>query len=213
MHFCSNKALITFRRINLNYRRTVCVLVCLLMSLLIWHAIHNETPLSPVRFAPNQLRSGDILFIAGKTLRSEIVKMLELGKVDYSHVCIVVFEDNTPYVIHADPQQHQIAHEAWSTIVSPERIVSGAVFRINDDSKNTAFNAAMNAKSFFSKHLLFDDQFDLHTPDKLYCTELVWRAYLNAGLDLCPGVQNSSHTYLLPSKLLESKDLHQVCYF
>ena len=204
---------IDFRRRNQFVWPTGLLLVSLAAGLWAWRLSHRATCPSWTPIAQERLKSGDIVFIAGKTLRSTVVRFLELGKCDYTHVGMVVVEDGAPCVIHADPKQHRIVRELWSEIVNPDRIVSGAVYRINDYTGNAAATATATACSYLSKRLPFDDTFDLHAQDKLYCTALIWRAYLSAGVDLCPGALNSTDHYLLPSKLIESKAIHPVCVF
>lgn len=85
-------------------------------------------------------------------------------------------------------------------------------------ARHAADNAAAIAKTYAVKSVPFDPGFDLSTADKVYCTELIWRAYLDAGVDLADqGLESfafpfSGH-YLTPDSLANSKHLRPVYQF
>jgi hypothetical protein len=58
----------------------------------------------------------------------------------------------------------------------------------------------------------FDHDFDSATPDRLYCTELVWRAYYSAGVELLPPGE-AMHKRILPADLLDGGGLQEVARF
>jgi MoaA/NifB/PqqE/SkfB family radical SAM enzyme len=49
------------------------------------------------------------------------------------------------------------------------------------------FDRAMFALRYARERRLFDGDFRLETPGRLYCSELVWRAFREAGIDLVEG--------------------------
>jgi len=154
--------------------------------------------------------------MCGKSLRSIVVRLLEGTDSDYSHVGIVVIESGRAFVIHAspghDPRTDRVVKEPWSVMVSPARITSARIFRSADDStaQRVGFVAAAAAQQFERDALPFDHEFSLATPQTLYCTELVWRAYRAAGIDLRGRSFGSDRRYLLPSDLIKSGLLREV---
>ncbi|MCB1088807.1 MAG: hypothetical protein KDM63_17355, partial [Verrucomicrobiae bacterium] len=89
-------------------------------------------------------------------------------------------------VVHVHPTEGGgVAH------VTPlKRFVSDsgtwAVFRPDLPEPERA-SAARSAEQFARERRPFDRGLDLETRDSLYCTELIWRAYLDAtGVDLVP---------------------------
>ena len=136
--------------------------------------------------------------------------------VDYSHVGIVVIEDGRPYVIHVDPSNNpitdRVVKEPLQILITPKRIRGASVFRLVDAPQlnKAILEASLTAKRFLREQLPFDHEFDLATPQKLYCTELIWRAYLTAGIDLCPGSFGQGRKYLLPADLIRSGLLQEV---
>lgn len=81
-----------------------------------------------------------------------------------------------------------------------------------------AKSAAKVAKNYAKKATPFDSGFDLATADRVYCTELIWRAYLDAGVDLSDqGLESFdfpfSGQYLTPDSLSQSANLEPVYQF
>ena len=79
-------------------------------------------------------------------------------------------------------------------------------------------SAAKVAKTYAKKATPFDSGFDLATADRVYCTELIWRAYLDAGVDLSDqGLESFdfpfSGQYLTPDSLSKSVNLEPVYQF
>lgn len=164
----------------------------------------------------DKIRSGDVVFIRGKSIRSAVVSFFEGGYRAYSHVGIVVLENGCPFIIHADPTHNaatdKVRKEAWDALLSPRRIASATIFRIVGSSPADCLGSQVSsvAQQFWKDKLSFDHEFDLTTPQQLYCTELVWRAYMAAGIDLRGDLFGSDRKYLLPSDLIKSGLLREV---
>lgn len=182
-------------------------LVCIVW----WHSSPDK-----VRFPePANLQSGDIVLIRGISFRSGIVRLLEGVGSGYSHVGLVVVENGHPFVIHADPSGRaaydRVIKEPWHALITPARIGGATVFRLAAGyPANAPEVAALAALQFAVEARPFDHDFDLLTPRKLYCTELVWRAYKDAGIDLSGPSFGNDRQYLFPSDLIESGFLCDV---
>lgn len=149
-------------------------------------------------------------------MRSTVVRLFEGTDGDYSHVGIIVIERGQAFIIHANPSDDsrtdRVIKEPWHAVISPRRITDAAIFRLADvtTARTVGFVAAGVAHQFEREALPFDHDFDLFTPRKLYCTELVWRAYMAAGIDLRGHSFGSDRRYLLPSDLIKSGLLREV---
>ncbi|MDT4967409.1 MAG: hypothetical protein QOJ64_2146 [Acidobacteriota bacterium] len=158
-------------------------------------------------------KSGDIMFLEGNSFRSFVVSILQFGRTDYSHVGLVVVQDGTPFVIHADPKCGRVVKERWDAVLSPDRASGAAVFRVIGASPSSVADACRLAEQYCSNAVPFDDEFDLTTDKKLYCTELVWRVYLSVGFDLRIKPDSVGHKYLLPSELIRTKVIRDIASF
>lgn len=164
----------------------------------------------PRHYLPDTWKTGDVIFVEGTSFRSSVVRLLELGRTDYSHVGLILLQDGTPFVIHADPKRGRVIKERWDEFLSPDRANEAAVFRVIGRSDSIAFRASQIAKQYLSNAVLFDDEFDLNTDKKLYCTELVWRAYLSVGIDLRNKPYQTDRKYLFPSELIDAKVIREI---
>jgi uncharacterized protein YycO len=153
---------------------------------------------------------GDVVFVKGRTLRSVVMHLLQNDLNSYTHVGIVVFVNAVCTVIHADPHGSVIVQERCDSFISRTKVSRALIYRlVTGDGQRFASRAADAAQAYQNAVIRFDDRFDLTTDDAFYCTELVWRAYLAAGIDLTDPTF-ASRKYLFPSDLVRSRRLRIV---
>jgi uncharacterized protein YycO len=166
------------------------------------------------------LQNGDLIFRKGRSIESQIV-LLSDGNSDYSHVGIIYLKDGKPLVIHSVPaengeEQEFVKLESVEDFLKKDKAVQFAVFRLEDSLMNSTKAASEFAYNCYLNKFRFDNQYDLNSDTKLYCTELIWKAYQQIGIDL---VQNRLHDInfivinkrmIMPSSILESKYLKLV---
>ena len=164
------------------------------------------------------LADGDIVFRRGTGLMSHTVVAADGGR--YSHVGIVVDSAGVKMIVHAVPDEPDFPGDIDSVkMESPRKFFStinanvGEVMRYTD--KNVASVAAREAMRLYRCGLLFD-----HDSTKLYCSELVERAYLRAGVSLAekrrhdfsvPGF-HFDHV-IMPSDIYNSSQLRTIARF
>lgn len=137
------------------------------------------------------LREGDIAFRRGIGIASEAV-LLSNKRGSYSHVGIIARDSGVWRVIHEVPFEGQrteddkICSQSLDVFFSEEEVYCGAIYRTPFDSISI-----VKVLNYINQHLdaetPFDHDYSLDDDKKLYCTELVWRAYLKAGHDLSQG--------------------------
>ena len=166
------------------------------------------------------LQNGDLIFRRGRSIESRIVLLTD-GNSDYSHVGIIYIKDKKPFVIHSVPgeiseEYELIKMESVEEFLSKEKATRFAVFRLEDALMNITAAASEFAYDCYLKKYCFDNQYDLLSDKKLYCTELIWKAYKNAGVDI---VQNRLYDInfivinkkmIMPSSIIKSKHLKLV---
>lgn len=181
---------------------------------------NNSLNKGSYNFDTSVLQPGDIIFREGLSFVSRMILVADENS-PYSHTGLIYIEKDKVFVIHAVP-----AEESWETEVikiepikdflRKDRTAAVAVYRPLKQyekyisvSVNTALKYAMN-------NTKFDSGFDLKDDSRLYCTELVWKAYLQAGLDLIDSqfdflnVPLMKGYYILPGSLLKSRYLKNI---
>jgi hypothetical protein len=216
------------------YRKEKIMLKTLLSSVLLtaFFALSMVYHILPIKSIPHgkehkiilpddlELQKGDLIFRRGRSIESQIV-LLSDGNSDYSHVGIIYIKNKKPFVIHSVPAENGeeyelIKMESVGAFLSKDKATRFAVFRLEDTLMNITATASDFAYNCYLRKYCFDNQYDLLSDKKLYCTELIWKAYKNAGLDI---VQNRLHDInlifinkkmIMPSSLIESKFLKRV---
>ena len=144
------------------------------------------------------LADGDIVFRRGTGMMSHTVVAADGGR--YSHVGIVVDSAGVKMIVHAVPDEPDFPGDIDRVkMESPRKFFStinanvGEVMRYTD--KNVASVAAREAMRLYRCGLLFDHDYDDNDSTKLYCSELVERAYLGAGVSL---TEKRRHDFVVP---------------
>lgn len=180
----------------------------------------HRKPITPVRYDSSRFRDGDIIFRRGVSVESEAVMAFD-GNGDYSHVGIIKFVDGQPQVVHvtADepPRSPNVTRvEPLAQYLEPARASAAAVYRARAEDRRFIPGALRTADKYVQARIPFDRGMDLRSTDEMYCTELVWRAFHEAGLDLVDGKFETMTTpllrgqFILPSTLRQSPHLEMI---
>ena len=217
---------ITSKSIN---RKKLLLLLVLIVSILLFIIIYKLHSEAKQKQNVNNLncdlvvKNGDLVFRKGRSIASRVVLITDRAS-SYSHVGVIYMLNEIPYVIHTVPDESEngidyVKMEKLSVFFSSEKASRGSVFRLKEQYENSAKLAALTAKSYFDDKIIFDDAFDLKSENKLYCTELVWKAYQKVGIDLIQGKFDKLFLpfvkgfIILPSSLLNSFYLEEIYYF
>ncbi len=167
------------------------------------------------------LKNGDLIFRKGRSLESFAVYLAD-KEVDFSHVGIVVLHNNEPFVIHAVPDESDGAEdfiklESVETFLSTEKASAFAVYRpeFKTEIRNQASEIALQ---FYQSKCTFDNAYDMKTESKLYCTELIFKAFREAGVELL-GIHPSTVDFgfirkqiILPAAFLKNPSFTRISY-
>ena len=141
-------------------------------------------------------REGDIVFRRGTGLESHVVTTRSASV--YSHVGLLHYDslNHEWQVVHAVPAEDDpeyLKTEPVSVFFSVERAERGAWLRV-DCNDSVAQAAVRYALGKVEQHVLFDNDYRLDDTTQIYCTELVWRAYLTQGMDVSGGQRQTVPT-------------------
>lgn len=152
---------------------------CLLAAgagIVLWrHTVASSVPVLPAG-----LMAGDVVFMEGTSWRADLVRLFQSDHADYSHVGIVVPSAQGWMVAHADPDKGCCC-ESWENLRSALDVRRVVVRRCPNLSPQQREQAASAAARYAAERIPFDHAFDGTDAGKLYCTELIARAYAAAG--------------------------------
>ncbi len=173
----------------MNYPINKCLILCFLVfSLVSLSACNRARSFNSVAWQQLELKEGDIVFRRGSSLASRVVLASDAGG-NYSHIGILVRDGNEFKVVHAVPGESEKDHpdrvkmDCMTEFFAYQRAVSGSIMRMEMED-SICQRVAAKAKDYFRNKTLFDHHYDLTDSTALYCTELIWRAFNDAGIDI-----------------------------
>ncbi|MBU45585.1 MAG: hypothetical protein CMN76_20420 [Spirochaetaceae bacterium] len=144
--------------------------------------------LRDVKFDPESLQHGDLVFRNGNSFMSDRIVALSPEGVELSHVGILVRERDRLYVVHiiGDHFANYVRKESLKSFLDNSMPDHFCVTRYNGN-RDTRNAIAETALTYFKQKRGFDYDMTLESPDELFCTELAWRAILDTtGKDISP---------------------------
>ena len=133
------------------------------------------------------LKSGDLVFRKGRGIFSDLFQEIG-GHSKFSHVGIVYMDEGNIYVIHTEASEFTSVGfarmEKLGEFISKRNARNYQFFRVVGVGRERMEKVLQNALSYVRDGVPFDTGFDLQDDSRLYCTELVYKAYLAAGFSL-----------------------------
>ena len=134
-------------------------------------------------------REGDLVLRCGCGMESKAVT--QASKSAYSHIGLLHKDEQSGHwmVVHAVPGEAKQEEPEWlkceeiGEFFAFDRAIRGAWMRV-DCPDSIAAKAADYALEKVRQKVEFDNDYAISDTSQLYCTELVWRAYLQQGIDL-----------------------------
>ena len=128
---------------------------------------------------------GDLIFRAGHDMVSQIV-MAQNDGAQFSHVGLVLKRDGKTMVVHALPSENGapggVVVEPLHIFASVQHASSVALYRMPDLRRGDVERIKGYVLSQVGKP--FDDDFSMADDSRVYCAELVVRAYAVAGREI-----------------------------
>ena len=170
----------------------------------------NDYDVTPPEIPIYNLRSGDLVFRLGRTLESRAIA----AEGGYSHVGIIIRKDSTLQVAHIEPScngSELTKYESLEQFFHPDNASSGAVMRI-ENLESTQW-AVVENYLFSCKNISFDHDYKLSDTTQMYCTELVYRAFLEIGIEITNirhRVPLAQEEVILPTDIYKSDKLIEI---
>lgn len=162
-------------------RSPLLILTAFVSALLAYSSTSLSASDQPKAWHHYQLQAGDIVFQSGEVGQAVAIKAATRSR--WSHVGLVFFERDTPWVLEA-VQPVKTTPLAEFIARSPRSFYA---MRLKDDKLRLDKKALVKAEQYARKQL--GKPYDLHfrwSEKNMYCSELVWKVYKSAlGLELC----------------------------
>jgi hypothetical protein len=187
-----------------------------------WFVVFRYHSSPDVNVAEIDLRDGDLILRRGRSIESFAVVVADKDK-DYSHIGIVAMDDGKPYVIHvvpgeSDTRPELVIKESPESFLCRKKATGFAVYR-SVFPEDSCKKVALKALGYHQNRIAFDHEYDLQSDQKLYCTELVLRAYQELKLDTGfleytrIRIFLGEKSILMPGIFAKSPQFYQICQY
>ena len=144
---------------------------------------NNSMNISAVDSCVRLLQTADLLVRRGDDMTSYMLSQLNNKDKTYSHCGVVVVEDGYPFVYHSiggeDNPDGVIRRDSAHHWCSPANNHGFAGYRYNM-ADSTKVKLVSVIQSYYTEGRMFDMAFDLATDDRLYCSEMIYKAISKA---------------------------------
>lgn len=186
-----------------------CLRLLMLATLLCSCASQPKVSLLGARVPLTPWQDGDVLLSGSSGWRSWIVRSADEVKTPFSHAGLILIENGTPMLLHSTPV------DGARTLTMPladylawPGLQTVAIYRARDPLLARA--AAREARRYLALAVPFDQDYDINSDATLYCTEMIWRSYLNAGVDLLGNPRRPLRSAPLYGPLIWPSDFTQM---
>ncbi len=168
-------------------RSILFVTIAVLLSLVVF-SNDQETVTEEETLDPSSIRNGDLVFRLGRGIFSNFFKDIGDTSSPFSHVGIAYIENNSIFVIHTEASELTgvgvAKKERLSEFIGADNAKRYQFFRVAGPDDFSMDIVLRTALKYVSDQVPFDTGFDLTDSDRLYCSELVYKAYKAAGVSL-----------------------------
>jgi hypothetical protein len=162
------------------------------------------------------LHNGDLVLRTGNDDISNVFRHLNAHNQTYSHAGIVMIEQGYPFVYHsiggADNPNERLRRDSLPIFISPKHNLGWAIVRYNFDTVQLLALHRIVA-NFYIQKIKFDNDFDLNSNDKFYCSEFVYKSINKAVADTnyIPLSIHNGKRFVGVDNLFENKHVQTIC--
>jgi len=153
----------------------VTISFCSISKLSVFNGSHASGVSSGFKIPTDQFNDGDIILREGKSFVSQALRSFSQTDKHYSHAGIIQIRNGQMYVCHVvaaeGKRSNKIRLEPIASFCDKPDNTSFAIYRTNLEPKAIDSSLAV----YFRAGVSFDNDFDLKTSNKMYCTELVYK--------------------------------------
>ncbi|MBP5662920.1 MAG: hypothetical protein J6X16_01430 [Bacteroidales bacterium] len=150
------------------------------------------------------LQTGDLVFCVGHSAKSAAVRFLSSDQSTFSHVGFVVkASDSTGLMCHMSADDKCIAQESLNSYITKSNVTQLAFYRLPSCVDADRLSSVLDSMLF--QKVVFDEDFNFSSNDKLYCTEFIVKTLSKVGNHDLDMVDTKKHIY--PSDLIQQSHL------
>lgn len=152
----------------------------------------------------SHIQTGDLILSAGESFKSRIVKSFEestSNTPDYSHIGVFINTGDSVYITHMSIDEGYIKREGLTDFIENNKVTGYDIYRNENPIRHTEKLRSI-IDSIADTRKPFDRRFDIDDEDAYYCTELVYKSFLQAGINEMQKIKYDK--YLYPNDIVNS---------
>lgn len=127
----------------------------------------------------------DIILSKGQSVQSRLISLFKLSMNDYSHIGIIIKENQRVFVLHSTPDgtnSNGIRFDDLNSFIDLSSANDFVILRYQKLSNNQQQKLRFELRKYMSIKAPFDYNFDNTEHKKIYCSELIWLIFTTSGL-------------------------------
>lgn len=157
------------------------------------------------------IKQFDIILSSGQSFQSKVLKLFNVSLYSYSHIGIILKENNEIYILHSTPdgtKENGIRYDNFQEFINLSNVNYYKILRL--DSIGKYENLKKSVKHFKENKLPFDYDFDNIDKHKIYCSELVFDIFnennlLKTKFDLSKPIHPKEFTEIPEFKIVKER--------
>lgn len=178
--------------------------------------LKQTAALQQIDRAKQFLHPGAIVLRRGNDAISSLFAELNKADKSYSHCGIAFEEDGRWFVYHSiggeDNPDAKLRRDAFSTFVRRDHNFGFAIARIKL-SKQQILALNKIVRTWYQEGKPFDMKFDLKSDDRLYCAEMLYKAFGQVldGPNCFPTTEHRGFQYVSTDNIYRNKAVEMLC--
>ncbi len=198
---------------QMRQREHIKVIGFVLIVFILYFFVGNREIISIDEIDLDKIENFDIILSKGQSVQSKLISLLKLRMEDYSHIGVIIKENNNVFVLHSTPdgtKSNGIRYDNLQTFINLSNVSDFTILRchyISSDRNLKLKNAIINYKNIQAP---FDYDFNNFDNKKIYCSELVWLIFTKASLFTTREFNPAKPIY--PKYFLKINELTKINY-
>jgi len=170
---------------KMKLRKPSKIIVSCLIVLILFYLINKKDSVVVNELDKDKIEDFDIILSKGQSVQSKLISLLKLSTKDYSHIGIMIKENNKVFVLHSTPdgtKTNGIRFDNLQTFIDLSSVSEFIILRHQDLSLIVRQKLKTELDRFKTIQAPFDYDFNNYENQKIYCSELVWLIFNNVGL-------------------------------
>ena len=152
-----------------------------------------------------QIESGDLILSVGDSFKSRVVKTFEKNtdtRVNYSHIGVFLRNADSVHIVHMSIDDGFIKRENLKDFIENNGVIEYDIYRMEEPIPHPERLYSI-IDSVADTQMPFDRSFDMESDDSYYCTEFIYKTFLQAGITSIKEIEYKK--YLYPNDVVNSQ--------